>query len=44
MWRLALELERAEELHLRVQSTSSGEPWESALHIDVPGDTSSSVW
>lgn len=44
MWRLTLELERAPELHLRVQSTASSEPWETALHIDVPGDPSQSVW
>jgi type II secretory pathway pseudopilin PulG len=44
VWRLALDAERSSVLHLHVESTAAGETWKSALHVDVPGDPSQSVW
>lgn len=44
VWRLALDPERSGTLHLHIDSTSAGESWKSAGHVDVPGDPSGSIW
>ncbi len=44
VWRLALDPERSGNMHLHIDSTSAGESWKSAEHVDVPGDPSESVW
>jgi len=31
-------------MHLHIDSTTAGESWKSAEHVDVPGDPSESVW